>query len=117
MHKKWIVLSLIAAFATTSCFLNVNNINIPSGPEPLEEKTVMGDGHDKIVLMDLTGVISDEERSQTFTTMPSLVAEMKEALDKAAGDARGPKLDLGTGGTCQAKPGVPGVPKHSWGTR
>jgi protease IV len=88
MHKKWIVLSLIAAFATTSCFLNVNNINIPSGPEPLEEKTVMGDGHDKIVLMDLTGVISDEERSQTFTTMPSLVAEMKEALDKAAGDAR-----------------------------
>jgi protease-4 len=88
MRHKPFFLVLLAALGLNACILNVNNINIPSGPEPLKEKTLLGEGPDKVLLMDLTGVISDEQRDQTFSTMPSMVAEIKEALDKAANDSR-----------------------------
>ena len=71
----------------SACIFNVNTINLPIGPQPLQEKELFGEGKDKIVLLDLSGVISDREKAGTLVTHPSMVAQIKEALDKAAKDA------------------------------
>lgn len=54
--------------------------------QPLKEKQVGGSGTDKIALMDLSGIITDEEEPGAFVTEPSLVARMKEELEKASQD-------------------------------
>jgi len=54
--------------------------------EPLQEKELTGTGKDKIVLMDLSGVISEEERGTSFMPEPNLVAQLKEELKKAEQD-------------------------------
>ncbi len=54
--------------------------------QPLKEKQVGGSGTDKIVLMDLSGIITDQEESGALLTAPSLVARMKEELEKASRD-------------------------------
>ena len=71
----------------SACIFNVNTINLPTGPQPLQEKELFGEGKDKVVLLDLSGVISDREKAGALVTHPSMVAQIKEALDKAAKDA------------------------------
>jgi protease-4 len=60
---------------------------IPS-TQPLREKTVDGEGKEKILLLDISGVISDKKRTSGlgFREQISMVAEVKEALKKAEAD-------------------------------
>ena len=52
----------------------------------LRERTIEGDGQAKLLLMDITGFISEKERSGALRERPSMVAEVKEALQKAEKD-------------------------------
>ncbi|HEX2768610.1 MAG TPA: signal peptide peptidase SppA, partial [Geobacteraceae bacterium] len=52
----------------------------------LHERTIEGEGKSKILLMDITGFISEKEHSGGMKEKPSMVAEVKEALQKAEKD-------------------------------
>jgi protease-4 len=57
--------------------------------EPLQERVVEGDGDRKILLLDVSGVISDEKkRTLGFREEPSPVDLFRESLRKAAGDKK-----------------------------
>lgn len=67
-------------------------VSIPLGQitQPLKEKTLQGSGKDKILLMDISGIISDTGK-RSFSMLdrgPGIVARVKEELDKAAEDKR-----------------------------
>jgi len=74
---------------------------------PLEEKTVQGTGKEKIVMVDISGIISSEKKRTLsgFSEQPDMVARIKEELDKAAEDknVRGLILRINSpGGTTTA---------------
>lgn len=77
------LLLLVLAIALTGCI----SINLPS-VQPLTEKVVAGEGKPKIVLVDISGIIKDEEDSNTFgiQSRPNLTARIKEELDLASKD-------------------------------
>lgn len=79
------LLSLFIPLFLVSCVVNVP---LPSGRAKLEEYVVMGKGVDKIVVMNISGVISWDERRDglIWRAEPSIVARIKEELDKAKGD-------------------------------
>jgi len=65
-------------------------IKVSLAPEvqPLEEHVLSGEGKDKIVLMDITGVITSEEGISAIggTKKPGMLAEMREGFDRARKD-------------------------------
>src|SRR3972149_3175594 len=79
--RKWHL--FLSVIVLSGC---IYNINLLPSVEPLQEKQVGGAGKDKIVLMDLSGIITEDEKAGAFITEPSLVARMKEELEKAAQD-------------------------------
>ena len=85
--KKLILFSLLylcILLAAQGCtFLSVNLI---SPVEPLKEKRISGSGKDKILLMDISGLISEEEGG--ISGEPGPVARIKEELTKASKDDR-----------------------------
>ncbi len=70
-------------FFTSGCTL----VSVSLGPSvaPLRETTVMGEGKDKILMMDISGIISGEERRglARFSGEPDMVARIREELKKA----------------------------------
>ena len=73
---------LVLAIVLTGCV----SINLPS-VQPLIEKVVAGEGKPKIVLVDISGIIKDDESANIFgQTRPNLTARIKEELDLAAKD-------------------------------
>lgn len=52
----------------------------------LQERTIEGEGTSKLLLIDITGFISEKERSGGIRERPSMVAEVKETLQKAEKD-------------------------------
>ncbi len=67
----------------SGCFFN---ISLTPEAQPLKEKILEGAGQPKILLLDVSGFISESERSETLRTKPSMVATIKESLEKAATD-------------------------------
>ncbi|MFO0773294.1 MAG: signal peptide peptidase SppA [Nitrospiraceae bacterium] len=63
------------------------NINLGGGHGALEETVVSGSGKNKVLLLDLSGVISSQEKDGLFSK-PSLLADFKEELTMAAKDSR-----------------------------
>ena len=66
-------------------------VNVPLFPSTraLEEKVVEGEGRAKILLVDLTGVISEErQRGSGLFDRPSMVDEFREQMKKAEADPR-----------------------------
>ncbi|MBI4516393.1 MAG: signal peptide peptidase SppA [Deltaproteobacteria bacterium] len=90
--KLVLVAALSALFAGPSgCVFVSGSINpFARGTEPLEEHTVAGEGRDKILLLDISQVISDEEQQTAFgfKRRESTVARVEEELRHAAGDDR-----------------------------
>jgi protease-4 len=88
--KKYF-LSIIIAFLflmQSGCtFLKVNVID---EVQPFTEKVVSGEGRDKVLLLDLSGVImsGDGEPVLGGRKKPGLIARMREALDRARRDRR-----------------------------
>lgn len=70
----------------------------------MEEHQVAGSGKDKILVMDISGVISSEDKDG-FYTFPSMIATIKEELTKAGKDEKVKALVLrinSPGGTVTA---------------
>jgi protease-4 len=64
-------------------------VDMTQGPAELVEKTLEGKGRDKILLLDISGMITDQESSSGLInpqTEPSLVVQVREALKKAEDD-------------------------------
>lgn len=82
MPSPFRLLLLVLAIVLTGCV----SINLPS-VQPLIEKVVAGEGKPKIVLVDISGIIKDDESANIFgQTRPNLTARIKEELDLAAKD-------------------------------
>ncbi len=64
------------------------NVNIIPPVKPLEEKVIEGEGRPKLLLLDITGFISEKEPDGVHLTRekPSTVSRVKEALRKAEKD-------------------------------
>src|SRR5262249_12081612 len=82
---RW--LAVVAALLLTGC--SVISIDLRPRIRPLEEETVQGRGSAKILLLDLSGVLSDEGPS--FSLNPEaprvpLLARVQEELTKAEED-------------------------------
>ncbi len=77
---------VLFAAGTPSCAF----VSVPlmPGTLPLTEKTLQGRGRDKILLIDISGILSSESRSGfgTMSREPDHVSVLKEILEKAAGD-------------------------------
>ncbi len=74
----------VAVLLTGCAFVN---ISLPTGKGPLEERTIEGEGKQKILLIDVSGVINDKERRKGLAgKQPSLPARIREELNKARHD-------------------------------
>jgi protease-4 len=70
----------------SGCFFNLDVASLTRTP-PLVEKVVLGDDGPKIALVEVQGVILDvASRSSLGRRSPSLVARVREALDRAEED-------------------------------
>src|SRR4029453_7908288 len=79
-------------------------VNLLEPPGPVEEVQLSGSGDGKILLMDLSGVISSSEK-EGFLPQPNLLASFKEELTKASKDDKVKALVLrinSPGGTVNA---------------
>ncbi len=79
---------LIAGLILNGCAFV--NLDIVKHVKPLQEQTIEGEGNAKILLLDITGFISEIERSgnQLVSEKPSTVAHIKETLQKAENDPK-----------------------------
>lgn len=80
-----VVLALVLSFQTGCAFVNVPLIPPPA---PLEEQVLEGDGTRKILLLDVSGTISEQEKSLSLLgrSTPSMVSLIRESLYKAEKD-------------------------------
>ena len=78
-------LAMLVTLLLNGCaFLNVELI---PQTQPLQEMVVEGEGKPKLLLLDITGIMSEKERGGGLSQeQPSMVAELKEALLKAEKD-------------------------------
>jgi protease-4 len=85
--KKTAVLLFLFLFVLSAC--GGINISLAPTPKPLKEKVLEGEGKPKILLVDLDGLISfrEETDSLKLKTAPSKVAFFREALTKAEADS------------------------------
>ncbi|HZP35951.1 MAG TPA: signal peptide peptidase SppA [Methylomirabilota bacterium] len=83
----WLLLLVLPVLAGCSLL----TIDFQPKIRPLEEETVEGKGRNKILLLDLSGVLTEELPSFSLTTPPprvSLLARVREELAKAEKDDR-----------------------------
>jgi protease-4 len=78
---------LLAALLSGCAFINVPLV---SPAMPLEEQVLEGDGPGKILLLDINGIISEQEKSSGLLEQaaPSMVSLVRESLRKAEEDKR-----------------------------
>jgi protease-4 len=86
-----LLLALVVAVGTSGCvFVLGNPLGFLRGERPLEEKTLAGKGRAKVLLVDLSGVISDQPAKRAFGLVEeeSTLGRVKAELAKAAEDDR-----------------------------
>jgi len=82
---------LLALLCLESGCVYVSGMGLLAGrTQPLEEVVLEGQGKHKILVVEMSGVITEEERREIFGLRPepSLVASVREQLDKASKDRR-----------------------------
>ena len=84
-----IIFLVLTGFLTT-CLSGCAFVNVSlfRGAQPLQEKVIEGDGPGKVLVMDISGVLSYPKREKlgTFKEPINVVARVKEELRKAARD-------------------------------
>ena len=85
MRCAFLSFSLVLALLSGCAFVNVPLISPPS---PLDEQVLEGDGTKKILLLDISGTISEEEKPGGLLgrSSPSMVSVIRESLHKAEHD-------------------------------
>lgn len=94
------MLTVVSASLLSGCI----TVNLVPAPAPIEEKRLSGTAAEKVLLLDLSGVISSHE-SEGFIEKPSMVAQIKEQLSRATEDSHVKALVLrinSPGGTVTA---------------
>lgn len=89
MHTNiMMVLTVLLAALLPGCFFIKADLSLVSKPEPLQEQVLAGQGRDKVLLMDITGMITTEESSTALGASRELgmVAVVREQLDRARAD-------------------------------
>ncbi len=83
---RWLVIGVLGLWLGGCVTVKVD---LFEEPEPLEEKVVSGVGRDKILLLEISGMMVDSSRRRLIFG-PGIVTpgRVKEELDKAAGDRR-----------------------------
>lgn len=84
--RRAILFGLLFIFFLASVGCTFLSVNLVAPVEPLKEKRIAGHGKDKILLVDVSGVISGEEEG--LGGEPGLVERIKEELTKASKDDR-----------------------------
>jgi len=81
------ILFLAALAAAIAGCINVK-VNLLPGAEPLVEQLISGEGNDKVVLIDLSGVISSADDGSLLggAKSPGMLSRVREELDKARAD-------------------------------
>lgn len=84
-----ICLVLVPVLGAGCVFVSTKGL-LSRGPQPFDERVLFGRGKDKILFMEIKGLISERKSSKPFQIQvePSMVASVKEQLDKAASDPR-----------------------------
>lgn len=103
--KTWcrVILAGILLFIMAGCV--TVKVSVFEEPGPLEEKVVSGKGRDKVLLVDVSGIIMDGHRSWWSLKSVTRPDRVKEELEKAAKDNRIKALVLrinSPGGTVSA---------------
>src|SRR5690349_14098312 len=75
------ILTAVSASLLSGCI----TVNLLPAPAPIEEKRLSGTVAEKVLLIDLSGVISSHE-SDGLVDRPSMVAQIKEQLNRASED-------------------------------
>lgn len=89
LHK--ITLGMILAGLVSVMGCAYVNVSLKDERRPLREQTLTGQGASKILVMDVSGLISSAERQDSLlgnVRLPSLVSRVKEELEKAEKDKR-----------------------------
>ncbi len=81
-----VAVALILLAGLSACF--VIKVNLVPETQPLEEQAIAGEGKDKIVLMDITGIITSEDAGSVLggRKEPGMLALVREQLDHARFD-------------------------------
>lgn len=83
MHNRFVIVVISAiGWLLSGCTFN---FPLFPGPGPLQETQVDGTGKAKILLIEISGVISSQDKDG-FRTTPSMIASVKEQLTRAAKD-------------------------------
>jgi protease-4 len=105
IYRMLVLACIASAMLLNGCAF----VNVPlfAPPQPLEEQLLEGGGNKKILILDVSGIISERERSGGILTRgaPSMVDRVREALMKAEadGDIAGVILRINSpGGTVTA---------------
>lgn len=82
-------LVLVQILAAGCVFVSTKGL-LSRGPQPFEETVLFGTGRDKVLFMEIQGLISERKSSRPFQLQvePSMVSSVKEQLDMAAADHR-----------------------------
>ncbi len=88
MKKALLFILLITLIMSSGCAF----VSIPlfRQTQPLQEKIVQGKGRNKILLIDISGIISSADKRSTtgFVTEQDITSRIKEELEKAARDKK-----------------------------
>lgn len=86
--KKSVLLSLLLSALVSLSGCAFVNVPLMSPPSPLQEQLLEGDGTKKILLLDISGTISEQGKSGGLLggSSPSLVSLVRESLQKAEKD-------------------------------
>lgn len=82
-NSLWLVVALFGLLLNGCTFFNVELMHPVS---PLRETVIEGEGKPKLLLLDISGIISEKEKGGGLKQKPSMVAEVKESLQKAEKD-------------------------------
>ncbi len=85
MRKKVSVYCLLSLAGFVSLLAGCVTINLLPQPGPLQETVLSGTGGSKVLVVDLSGLISSRD-PEGFIDRPNLVAQIKEVLTVAAED-------------------------------
>lgn len=79
--RNWVLMGVIGLILSGCTF----NFPLFPGPGPLQEAQVDGSGKAKVLLIEISGMISSQEK-EGFRSAPSMIASVKEQLTRAAKD-------------------------------
>ncbi|MEI6306010.1 MAG: signal peptide peptidase SppA, partial [Deltaproteobacteria bacterium] len=78
------LLSTLSLLSMLLIFSGCAFVNVPliSAPRPLEEQILEGEGTKKIMILDISGTISEQEKSNGLLgrSSPSMVSLIRESL-------------------------------------